>query len=69
MHTYSKHRGDPNVWTVGHYQISTESEGSAFQMWVPMKDFGTEYEAAAYVNYLNGGDGKIPFSDLKEKAR
>lgn len=64
MHTYIKHKdGSYTVWTVGHYRIVSDpvEDGVSSQEWVPMKDFNTESEAAAYTNFLNGGD----FGSLK----
>ncbi len=49
MHTYRKSKNE-QLWTVGFW-----IGGS----WESLKDFGSEKEAAAYVNYLNGGDGKV----------
>ncbi len=53
MHTYRKAKNE-QLWTVGCWL--NEDDNWA---WEPMKDFGSEKEAAAYVNYLNGGDGKV----------
>jgi len=50
MHTYIKCRGEPNLWTVGHYT----PEG----VWISMIDFNNQQAAAEYVNYLNGGQKK-----------
>jgi len=35
--------------------------------WVALHDFNSEEDAAAYVNYLNGGSG-VKFKFTKEKA-
>lgn len=51
MHTYIKCRGE-ELWTVGYYVLD---EGTS--VWQAAKDFSTERDAAAYVNYLNGGEG------------
>ena len=59
MHTYRQStRGD--VWTVGHYQMQEGDEGASYEKWHPMRDFKTEELAAAYINFLNGGDGTFP---------
>ncbi len=64
MHTYIKIE---ETWAAGHYQLvallMTGGAGGNTvhppqQIWRQMKSFGSEKEAAAYVNYLNGGDGK-----------
>ena len=57
MHTYLNTDGG-TMWTVGHYQIKGSEDFSSEHEWQPMKSFGSQHEAAAYVNYLNGGDGK-----------
>lgn len=54
MHTYRKSAASdetPEAWTVGIWS------GSG---WMSVRDFPTEEGAAAYCNYLGGGDGK-PF--------
>jgi len=56
MHTYFKTKGE-DVWTVGHYKLVGDEHCSSEHVWEAMKDFGSEVEAAAYVNYLNGGEG------------
>lgn len=55
MHTYKK--VEAGLYTVGHYQTIGHEEASSEQKWVPMRDFGDEQKAAAFANYLNGGDG------------
>lgn len=54
MHTYirSPQGQGEYIWVVGFRQPS-----ETVNDWTPLKDFNTEIEAAAYVNYLNGGDG------------
>ncbi len=47
MHTYIKYH---DTWIAGFFVGDT---------WRDIKSFGSEKEAAAYVNYLNGGDGKV----------
>ena len=46
MHTYVENIM-AGTWGVGFYICDDH--------WVELKDFKTEKEAAAYVNYLNGG--------------
>jgi len=58
MHTYIKAHNEV-LWTVGHYTFDGDEHYSSDARFVPMKDFTDEWKAAAYVNYLNGGDGKI----------
>lgn len=56
MHTYRKSR-DENLWTVGLWAPDDEAKWMYSQpyKWHPVKDFTREDDAAAYVNYLNGG--------------
>jgi hypothetical protein len=49
MHTYRQATDDD--WVVGYFD-------SVKNDWVGLKQFGTEAEAQALVNYLNGGAGK-----------
>jgi hypothetical protein len=49
MHTYIRLG---QIWTVGHY--------SPDGRWYPLRDFSSEERAVAFINYLNGGDGKFP---------
>jgi hypothetical protein len=51
MHTYRKIENE--LWVVG-YWIQGDA-GGAF--WEALQEFSTQSNAAAYVNYLNGGDG------------
>lgn len=53
MHTMQKAR-DESLWTVGYYEPRS-SEGELYYKWKPLKDFSEEFEAARYVNFLNGG--------------
>jgi hypothetical protein len=57
MHTYRQSKLGES-WTVGHYQMQQGDEGASYEKWHPMQDFSDEVAAAAYVNYLNGGDGE-----------
>jgi hypothetical protein len=50
MHVYRK--TEKGLYTVGYYTIS-----GGFQDWHPLKDFSKEYNAAAFVHFLNGGTG------------
>ena len=52
MHTYIQNKDEP-LWTVGHYKMV--EDGASYHKWFAMKDFNSEEAAAAYVNYLNGG--------------
>jgi hypothetical protein len=38
----------------------TSSSGSPYEEWITVHVFDTEMLAAAYANFLNGGDGKFP---------
>jgi len=49
MHTYQKEEGR---WTVGYYLGVNHN-------WVTLRVFTYEESAAAFANYLNGGDGRI----------
>jgi hypothetical protein len=55
MHTYKKVKNE-NLWTVGYHTIGPNAQHN----WNPLRDFGSEMEAASYANYLNGGGGHIP---------
>jgi len=61
MHTFKKLRQQSGnyIWTVGHYEMRGYDESSSDYHWNAMADFNTEREAAAYVNYLNGGPGDV----------
>jgi hypothetical protein len=61
MHTYKRVRQESGdyLWTVGHYEIVGDEHFSSGDHWNAMKDFNTEREASAYVNYLNGGAGDL----------
>jgi len=58
MHTYRK--SEDYIWTVGYYGPSEKSVTWQGYVWRPLKDFTIEAEAAAHVNYLNGGTGRYP---------
>ena len=55
MHTYQK--SEPGLWTVGYWLHDDPTYPARFH---PLKDFGTEAGAAAYVSYLNGGAYQKP---------
>lgn len=60
MHTYKRTRdGDGYIWSVGHYELQGHEHFSTDSHWHAMQDFTSEALAAAYVNYLNGGEGKM----------
>jgi hypothetical protein len=44
------------MWQVGYFD-APRSDG--FRDFCVLREFGTADEAAAYLNYLNGGTGKI----------
>ena len=53
MHTFRKSQSE-SLWTVGYYRPSpTHCE------WMPLEDFTDEKAAAAYTNYLNGGNAIV----------
>lgn len=51
MHTYRKQKNE-NLWTVGYY---TRGDGG-FDVWSPVRDCDSEYLAACFTSFLNGGD-------------
>ena len=55
MHTYKK-LGE-ELWYV-MFRATDTNEFGTFYEWNKIREFTTEGEAAAYVNYLNGGSGK-----------
>ena len=52
MHTYRM--SQPNLWTVGYYDPCGASAGMRPQ-WNAIKDFESEWMAARFTSYLNGG--------------
>ena len=46
MHTFRK--SEPGLWTVGFWHAAGQ--------WIPIDDFSNQWEAAAYVSFLNGGE-------------
>lgn len=59
MHTYRREKnGDTTLWVVGYYT----PVGVEPSEWVALRDFNNLNEAAAFVNYLNGGDGDVLYS-------
>lgn len=55
MHTYRTF--GEGSWAVGFYSIGFHPNGLPTSHWHPIKAFTIEKEAAAYANYLNGGNG------------
>lgn len=56
MHTFRKSNegGGNYIYTVGYYR-----PGVHVCEWIPIEDFTDEKAAAAYVNYLNGGNAVV----------
>jgi hypothetical protein len=63
MHVYIKAK-EERVWTVGFYH-PPQGPTQPHYRWHPLRNFDHEDSAAAYVNYLNGGTGDFPKSDLR----
>jgi hypothetical protein len=71
VHTYIQ-AASYDFWTVGHYRLGPPFVAmttslplpATTDVWVPMKDFKTEREAAAYVHYLNGGSSPFEGDQL-----
>ena len=59
MHTYRK-QPNGHLWEVGHYEMIGNLDFSSSQDFNVNRRFNNETEAAAYVNYLNGGEGGLP---------
>ena len=55
MHTYRRADG---LFTVGIYHPYTDAEGVVTWEWEGLRDYTQEYWAAAYANFLNGGNGE-----------
>jgi hypothetical protein len=53
MHTFRKSQSE-SLWTVGYYRPSSPNHE-----WMPIEDFTDEKSAAAYTNYLNGGNAFV----------
>lgn len=54
MHTMKRIKDGKKVyWSVGFFE-PTDDGGES---WYPLREFNKERPAAAYVNYLNGGNG------------
>jgi len=49
MHTYRHYSG---LYVVGFWIAENEGTG-----WYPIREFPREYDAAAFVSFLNGGHG------------
>lgn len=55
MHTYRKHKyGTAYLYTVGFVEPGAEPGYRA--QFTPLKDFTYEWEAVAFVSWLNGGE-------------
>jgi hypothetical protein len=56
MHTFRKSNegGGNYIWTVGYYRPLAGNHE-----WTPIEDFTDEKSAAAYTNYLNGGNAVV----------
>lgn len=68
MHTMQRGRGeDRNLWTVGFFAPKVEPGGGPWYDWIPLEDFNSKAEAAAFVNYLNGGAGTLFVSFVPPK--
>ena len=83
MHFYRKNVGKlegegESLFTVGYWappeQKIKDPTKPGGLVWVPLVETTDEYEACAWVNYLNGGDGKKfdyrdPDKDLRDIIR
>jgi hypothetical protein len=60
VHTYKSDQ-EAGRYTVGIFHPKpTPTQPVMFLFdWHPMRTFDNEEQAAAYVNYLNGGDGRV----------
>jgi hypothetical protein len=52
---FVRYSSKDNLWTVG-FLISSNSETLADE-WQAVRDFASEKQAFAFINYLNGGSG------------
>lgn len=61
MHTFRKMpQGEGKyIWTVGYYINRSDPRGFVSSSWNSIEDFTDEKAAAAYVNYLNGGNAVV----------
>ena len=50
-----RHRTGDDVWVVGYMSLSLETE----DIFVAMREFASEKQAYAFINYLNGGEGEL----------
>lgn len=60
MHTMRQ--SEPNLWTVGCYWVGEDGR----TRWRSLKDFGTQTDAAKWVNYLNGGNSCVDVCIIAE---
>jgi hypothetical protein len=62
MHTFTKSRQDNGVYlyVVGYWCPPAYNDSKT--TWTPLRDCDDANEAAAWVNYLNGGNGDYPES-------
>lgn len=56
MHTYRKLT---DGYSVGYWNTGTNNSGHHSSFWHELRLLTHLYDAAAYVNYLNGGSGKL----------
>jgi hypothetical protein len=56
MHTY---RQIDDQWWVGYLEMEGDEHSSSYQDFIRLRAFTTEWRAAAYVSFLNGGDSKF----------
>jgi hypothetical protein len=48
-----RHRAGDDVYVVGYMSLSMDTE----DVFVAMREFASEKQAYAFINYLNGGEG------------
>lgn len=62
MHTLSEL--EPGIFSVGYFHPDTEQVGRSHSevhhRFIPLFSYKTAVQAAAAVNFLNGGDGRFP---------
>jgi hypothetical protein len=59
MYVY-RYNKEARAWIVGVFALDHTYESIPQPKWLPLRDFETEEECAAFINYLNGGKG-LPF--------
>ena len=57
MSQYSFIKLSDDIYTVGYFP-PYNADNPAASRFVPLRDFKNPEEACAFINYLNGGDGK-----------